>query len=115
MPGDGEEHVIEVRRVDGELLDLDIGIVELSQQPPQRPDATIAGHLEEELLVVAGAGLEQVRGRAQRLWGGELELDVAARDAPLEFAGAALSDDPAPIENRDPVRELVRLIEVLGG
>ena len=39
----------------------------------------------------------------------------AARDEPLELRRRALGDDPAVVEDRDPIGEPVRLLEVLRG
>ena len=39
---------------------------------------------------------------------------MAAGDAPLELVRRALGDDPAAVEDRDPVGELVGLLQVLG-
>ena len=44
----------------------------------------------------------------------ELHPHVAAWDPPLQLLGGALSDDPAVVENRDPVGEMVRLVQILG-
>src|SRR5262245_30434328 len=46
---------------------------------------------------------------------GELQLDVASGDAALELLGAALGDDPALVEDRDPIGEMIRLVQVLRG
>ena len=46
---------------------------------------------------------------------GEVEPDVAAGDAALQLGGGSFGDDPALVEHRDPVGQLVRLVEVLGG
>ncbi len=40
---------------------------------------------------------------------------MPTRNEPLELVGRALGDDAAVVEHRDPVGELVRLVEVLGG
>jgi hypothetical protein len=40
---------------------------------------------------------------------------MASGNPPLEFAGSARGDDPAVVEDRDPVGELVGLIQVLRG
>ena len=44
---------------------------------------------------------------------GELEPDAAAGHEPLELGRRALGDDPAAVEQRDPAREPVGLLEVL--
>jgi hypothetical protein len=40
---------------------------------------------------------------------------VAAGDAALQLVRGALGDQPAVVEERDPVGQLVRFLEVLGG
>ena len=40
---------------------------------------------------------------------------MAAGNPPLQLVGGAFGDDPAVVEDRDPIRELVGLVEVLGG
>ena len=66
-----------------------------------RSSARIAVDLAQRPLVVAGVG--------------ELQPHDLAPQARLELVGAALGDDPAVVEQRDPVRQLVRLGQVLGG
>ena len=86
------------------------------EQAPQRGDAAVAGHLQRSSCSSSGAAPSSrpaAARSASRL--GELEPDVAAGDAPLELVGGALGDDPAVVEHRDPVGELVGLVEVLGG
>ena len=85
------------------------------EQPAQRRDTPVVGHLEDEPVLVTGRAIEHARRRARAPRAvGELELNVTAGNPPLQLVGAALGDDPAAVENRDPVRELVRLVEVLG-
>ena len=103
--------------MDRELLDLDAGIVESLEQAPQRGDACRRWAPARTSLSSSrdGAVDETARPRAGRSEVGELQPDVAARDAPLELLRGALGDDPAVVEDRDPVGELVGLVEVLGG
>ena len=63
------------------------------------------------------AALAEQRGRPRRAPArvGELQPDVAAGDAALELVGGALGDQPPVVEHRDPVGELVGLVQVLGG
>ena len=46
---------------------------------------------------------------------GELEADVTAGDEALEFGRRPFGDEFALVEHRDPVGELVRLLQVLRG
>jgi hypothetical protein len=57
---------------------------------------------------MGGGGLQPVRV-------GELQPDVAARDAALELVRGALGDHPAVVQQGDPVGQLVGLLQVLGG
>lgn len=113
--GDGEEHVVEVWRVDRQPLDVDAGAVHLVKQLAERVDRAIRGDLEDELVIVRSGAGEQVRRGAQQVRVGEMKLHVTARDAALQLRGGAFGDDLALIEHSDPVRELVSLVKVLGG
>jgi hypothetical protein len=115
LAGEGEEDVVEVGRVDRQLADFDGCVLEPVQQRPQRLDAAVAGDLEGERLVVAHRLPEHAGGRLQPVRVGEPEADVAAGDAALELVRGALGDQPAVVEQRDPVGELVGLLEVLRG
>ena len=78
-------------------------------------DAAVAGHLQGQCLVFACCPVDDAGGRVQFVLAGELEADVAAGDPALELAGGALGHEPPAVEYRDPVRELVRLVQVLRG
>src|SRR5262249_56991661 len=93
----------------------DPGGVEPVEQGPQRPEAAVAGHLQGEGLVVPRRRAERLGRRFQVMRAGELQLDVPAGDAALELLGAALGDDPALVEDRDPIGEMIRLVQVLRG
>ena len=56
---------------------------------------------------------ERLRRPVERRLVGELEPDAAAGHEPLELGRRALGDDPAAVEQRDPAREPVGLLEVL--
>jgi len=102
VAGEGEEDVVEVGGVDRQAAGLDRRVVEPVEQSSQRPQAAVAGHLQGERLVVPRRGAEGVGCRFQIAWVGELQPDVPAGDAVLERLGAALGDDPAVVEDRDP-------------
>src|ERR1700741_1846665 len=97
VPGEGEEDVVEVGRVHGEVLDLDRGVVEAVEDRPQRAQAAVARHLQGERVVVAppsaGRAAQGVRGRLEPAGVGEPQPDMAARDAPLELLRGALRDE----------------------
>ena len=115
LAGEGEEDVIEVRGVDGQPLDLDGGAVELVEQGAQGRHVAVARHLQGQGLLVAGRGGEQPAGGLELALPGEAQLDVPAGDAALELVGGALGHDPAVVKQRDPVGELVGLLQLLGG
>ena len=115
MTGDREEDVIEVGGMDRQILDLDVGVVQLSEQPAQRGEGAVARYLQSKLVVVGQGDVEQRRGLAQRNRVGELQLDVAAGNAAFELGGGAFGDDAAVVKHGDPVSEPVGLVKVLGG
>jgi hypothetical protein len=89
--------------------------VQLVEQAPERVDGAVGGDLEDELVLVGCGCRKELARRVQQLGIGEVESDVAARDAALQFGGGSFGDDPALVEHRDPVGQLVCLVEVLGG
>ena len=97
------------------VVDVDRLGVEAVEQRAQRLDAAVARELERQLLVVAAGVAERARGRLERVRVGEAEADVAAGDQPLELVRRALGDEPAVVEDGDPVGELVGLVQVLRG
>ena len=61
-PGQGEEDVIEIRRVHGELFGIDRVVSEPAQQGLQRLHAAVAGNPQGQVLVIPrGAGQEPRR------------------------------------------------------
>jgi hypothetical protein len=101
--------------VDRQAADLDRGVLQPVEQDPERLDGTVARDLQREGGVVAHRLPEDAGGRLEPVRVGELEADVAAGDAALELVRGALGDQPAVVEQRDPVGELVGLLQVLGG
>ena len=101
--------------MDRQLRNLDAGIIELLEHSAQRGDIAVVGHAQDQVVLLARAGRERALGRVQGIRVGELQPDMAARDASLELARRALGDDPATVKDRDPVGELVGLVQVLGG
>jgi hypothetical protein len=67
MACDGEEHVIQVGDMDGELIDLKTCVVELIEQTAQRRHVPVVGHLEDELVLVTGRLPQQPRRRVECL------------------------------------------------
>jgi hypothetical protein len=115
IPGHGEEDVVKVGAVDRELLDCDVARVELVEQAAERRDVAVAGDAEDEPFLVWCGSVEKDSGCAQGRGVGELEADVPAGDTPFQLVGRALRDDPAAVEDGDPIGELVGLVEVLRG
>src|SRR2546421_4891141 len=112
--GEGEENIVEVRRVDGQVLHGGI-VAEAGEQLAQRSDAALIRYTEHEPFVVARAVWERSGGLVERGGVGEAEPDVRAGHAPFELCRGAFGDDMAPVEHGDAVSELVGLLQVLRG
>ena len=91
------------------------GVVQLVEQLAERVHGAVCGDLEDELVLVRSSRREEFGRRAQQVRTSEVEPDVAAGDAALQLGRGSFGDDPALVEHRDPVGQLVRLVEVLGG
>ena len=111
----GEEDVVEARRVQLELLELDPLGVERTDDSGQVLDAVLepdrhafrrASGLLAELLQDAG---DRLRARAV----GGNGLDRRPADLRLQLLGRALGDDVPVVDDPDPVGERVGLLEVL--
>jgi len=89
--------------------------VQLVEQAPERVDGAVGRDLEDELVLVGSSRPEELARRVQQVGIGEVESDVAAGNAALQLCGGSFGDDPALVEHRDPVGQLVCLVEVLGG
>ena len=101
--------------MDGQPVHLDRRPGKLIEQVTQGPRIPVAGDLQGERLVVARRRADRARRRVQVPRAGEMQPDVATGDAALEFRGAALGDDAAVVEDRDPAGELIGLLQVLRG
>jgi hypothetical protein len=53
LPRKGKEHVVKVRRVDGQPVHLDAGLVEAVEHGSQRRDVAATGELQGESVVVS--------------------------------------------------------------
>src|SRR6185312_11909732 len=113
--GEGEEHVVEIRGVDAEVLDLEVGRVEAVEHGAQRADPAIARYRERESGVIASGVVEESGCRLECCGIPESKPDVPAGHEPLELVWRALCHDAATIEHGDAVGECVRLLELLGG
>src|SRR5262249_30450684 len=110
----GEEHVVEVRGVDGQVCHSYV-IAEAGEYVAQRPDASLVRHSEHQLVVVACALGQRSGGRVERGGVTEAQHYVRSGDAPFELLWRALGDDVAAVEHGDAVGELVGLLQVLRG
>ena len=83
----------------------------------ERSDRTVPslGQLQGERIAVTCAGVEEAGRAIEATQIGEPQDDVAARDEPLELLRGAFDDQPAVVEQRDPVGEVVGLLQVLRG
>src|ERR1035437_5523293 len=95
--------VIEGGRGDRQRPPLDAGVVEPVKQAAQLSDAAVVGDLEDQVVIGACGGVECSPGGVQGIGRAELELDMATGDASLEVVRRAFGDDPATVEDRDPV------------
>jgi hypothetical protein len=89
--------------------------VSANEQGPQRRDAAVAGHLQCERFVITRHRAHDLDGRFQFVWACEPQPDVPAGDSALELLRGALGDEPAMVEHRDPVGELISLVQILRG
>ena len=94
MAGQCEEDVVEIRCVEGDAVDFDRRTIELAEQRAERSDVPRPRDLQGECFIVAGGPTEDLGGRVESLGIGELEADVAARDATLQLPRRA--DPPRP-------------------
>src|SRR5262245_55968396 len=85
VAGEGEEDVVEVRRVDGECLGLDLGVVQAVEQGLECAAAAVVGDGQGARLEVAGRVAQDPGGGVQLAGVREVQLDVSAGDPPLEL------------------------------
>ena len=106
---------------EGKVAHADVGVAQrcsgvLDQLEPvsRRRQRQPVGPLLRLRLAAAHAaqhGLGLVAARGAR----KLDLEDLAADPLLQLVPGALGDHPAVVDHGDPIRELVRLLEVLGG
>lgn len=113
--GERKENVIEVRGVDAEVVDLDVGSTEAVQHFTQGLDSAAGRHGQGQVGIDAIRLVEQAFGSIQSLKIGELEADVATRHEAFELGWRAVSNYSTRVQDSDPVRELGGLVEVLSG
>ena len=79
----------------GELLGVDRVLMELVEQSPGRLRPTVAGHPQDQVLVVARPAGQDVRRPLEVGDVGEPEPDMAPGHLALELVWSALRDQPA--------------------
>ena len=119
-PGELEEHVVERRPPQPDVVDHDTGVRQHPGHLGERRHPVGDRGADPAVLLLArglGAGRpsDQVDHRAHVGALGHDDVDAVAADAGLELGGRALGDDPSGVDDDDAVGELVGLVEVLGG
>ena len=120
VPGQGQEHVIEGRPPQREAAYLDARAVQAAHHLDQGlraaaadPDADDARLRVDVRLALTDLG-DRRHGVSDTAAVGHRELDHVPADPALQFLRGPGGDDQAAVENHDLVRQLVRLVEVLG-
>ena len=114
--GQLEEDVVERRAADGDVLDADAGLVE-----PARGLSDLAGAVRERdaegPVLDEGAPVRDRReGRQRRLAPVsvvETDLELVAPNLVLQVVGGPFGDDDAVVDDRDPVGEPIRFVQLL--
>ncbi len=116
MPGQLEEDVVEGRAADGHVLDADRRHVEPPDRLGDRTPPILEGHPEHAVFEPSIA----VRKRPQRREGGlalrgilQPNLEAVAADLSLQVVRRSLGDQPAAVDDGDPMGQMVGLVEVL--
>jgi hypothetical protein len=89
--------------------------VQLVEQFAERVHGAVGRDLQNKLVLVGSSRREELRRRPQQVETRKVESDVAIGGAALQLGRGSFGDDPALVEHRDPVGQLVGLVEVLGG
>jgi hypothetical protein len=119
VAGEGEEHVVQGRLAQGQVLERDAGGVQPAQRLAQRPGAIGRREHDPAAVLVIGwvfglHGLQRPQ-RAVTVVGRHGQLQHRTAYPVLELVGHALADKAAVVDDGDPVGELVGLLQVLGG
>jgi len=118
--GELQEHVVECWPAQPEAVHADTGVSQrrgcvldqLEAVPRSRHRQPVGAILRLRVAAADAAqhGLGLVAVRRAR----ELDLEDLTADALLQLVPGALGDHPAVVDHRDPIRELVRFLQVLG-
>ncbi len=120
MPGQGDEHVVEGGAAQAYVVDLDAPAVEFADDLGEQLGTARHGHgqfagvLLDRGLALAEAGEHLARG-GDVLPLVDDDLHALAAGTGLELVGGAAGDDLAVVDHADVVREVVGLLQVLGG
>src|SRR5688500_12548354 len=120
MAGEGEEHVVQRRAAKGDVVNGNVGLVQIAHDLNETARAAARGDGDASHMVVEGVltlgRARQQRDRArQRGPVADDYLDPLAADLRLELIGRAAGDDLSVVDHDDLVGQLIRLFEVLRG
>ena len=117
VAGEGDEHVVERRAVERDVVDPTPAASSLRTVSGITPWRGCTGAWTTPSSAVARSRHISARAAIGGCVGGVLELDVEplAADLGLELVRGALGDHAAVVDHHDPVGEPVGLVEVLGG
>ena len=62
MTRDGEEDIIQIRRVNGDVINFDVSIVDLIQEATKRTHVTTRSQLEGQFVVILRSCFEEAEG-----------------------------------------------------
>ena len=118
VPGQREEHVVERRPAQADVVDGDPRVVEVAQDLDERLRAALRVDRQLARVLVerdlpAAAGGEDRGGALEVVAAMDDHLDPLAAELRLELVGRAARDDLAVVDDRDRVGQLVGLLEVL--
>ena len=117
VPGQGEEHLVEARLAIGELAHLDAGVGERGERPVgvagarrrgERGGIGLEAHCLVERVGEDHLGVGPAPGVAQA------HPQAPGADRRLQLAARALGDHLPVVDDRDPIGQLVGLLQVLG-
>jgi hypothetical protein len=119
VAGQREEHLVKGRLAQRRVLWRDAGRLQAAQRHGQSPWAVRRREDHPGVALVEGRGwltaVPQCLQHPTTVGGCDPQLDHRAADAVLELGSGALTHEPAVVDDRDPVGELVGLLQVLGG